>query len=164
MATNGISGKDSARRAALGSIDELERKFARNLDALVNEIDTQIKALTPVNTGQSVRNYIWSIGSPSSIVHDAIDNGPPGPTNSMALGTEPRRGVNEAAAAESLASLNLLANPFETIYLTNNAPEIEGLELGILPGPPLKSRSPQGMFGVTQAYVSTLVKARGMLK
>ena len=159
-----IVGKDAARKKALASIAALEKKFAQNLDALVDEIDGHIKSLTPVNTGQAVRNYIWSVGLPSSVVHEAIDNGPPGPTNSMALGTEPRRSVNEAAAAESLGSLNLLANPFQTVYLTNNSPDIQGLELGLLPGPPLKSRSPQGMFGITQSYISTLVKARGMLK
>lgn len=164
MPRNAIVGKDSARKAALDSIDELEKRFGQNLKALVEDIDTHIKSLTPVNTGQAVRNYIWTTGSPSSIVHQAIDTGPPGPTNSMSLGTEPRRPANEAAAADSLSALGIIANPFEMIYLTNNSPDIEGLELGLLPGPPLQSRSPQGMFGVTEAYFNTLVKSRGMFR
>lgn len=158
-----IIGKNEARRAALASIDELERRFGANLERIAEEADRYIKALTPVNTGQAVRNYIWTRGVANSVVYEAIDNGEPGPTNSMALGAEPRRGPNEAAAGETLAGLNIAANPFATIYLTNLSPDIEGLELGILPGPPLRSRSPGGMFGLTSSYISSLVNAKGML-
>lgn len=164
MARAELVGKDAARRNAMASIEALERKFTQNLDQLVRDIDDHIKALTPVNTGQAVRNYIWSIGSPNSIVYDAIDNGPPGPTNSMSLGSEPRRGPNEEAAARSLTTLNLQQNPFAQIYLTNLSPDIEGLELGLLPGPPLRSRSPSGMFGITASYFNSVIASRGMLR
>lgn len=164
MARAEIIGKDAARAAAMASIAEAERKFALNLDALVRDIDDHIKALTPVNTGQAVRNYIWSVGQPNSVVYEAIDNGPPGPTNSMTLGSEPRRGPNEAAAARSLGTLGIAANPFAVIYLTNLSPDIEGLELGLLPGPPLRSRSPSGMFGITAAYFNSLIASKGMLR
>jgi hypothetical protein len=164
MAGARIEGRQQAYSAAMASIEALERKFAQNIEQLVHEIDHHIKALTPVNTGQAVRNYIWSVGNPNSLVFDAIDNGPPGRTNQMALGTEPRRAVNEDAAADSLNSLNLMGNPFGVIYLTNNSPDIVGLEMGILPGPPFKSRSPRGMFGVTEGYFNALIKAQGILK
>ena len=163
MARAEIVGKQEARRAALNSIDALERRIARNIGEIIVEIDDLIKSLTPVNTGQAVRNYIWTMNSPFRGVLDPIDNGPPGPTNSMALGTEPRRGPNEAAAAESLGNINM-RDPFGVIYLTNTSPDIVGLELGLLPGPPLKSRSPQGMFGITQATIVNRVKARGITK
>lgn len=158
-----LIGKDQARKAALDSIAELERRFAANVETLVHEVDTFIKSITPVNTGQAVRNYIWTRDMPNTMVYDAIDNGPPGATNSMPLGEEPRRAVNEAAAAESLTGLGITANPFAPIILTNLAPDIEGLELGILPGPPLHSRSPSGMFGVTAQYVKTLIASKGIL-
>lgn len=161
MALAELQGKAEARRAALESIDQLENRIARNISALIIDIDGFIKSVTPVNTGQAVRNYIWSMNSPSMATLDPIDNGPPGRTNSMALGSEPRRAVNEAAAAESLSSINF-RDPFGVIYLTNNSPDIVGLEMGLLPGPPLKSRSPQGMFGVTQLHFNALVKARGI--
>lgn len=159
-----LEGKSQAYNAAMASIDDLERRFAQNLDELVNEIDTHIKSLTPVNTGQAVRNYIWSRGIPNSVVFSAIDNGDPGHTNTMALGTEPRRDVNESAAAESLGTLGINANPFGVFYLTNNSPDIVGLEMGILPGPPFKSRSPRGMFGVTDQTFNALVSTQGILK
>lgn len=161
MAT--LVGKEKARAAALASIDKLERKFAQNLQQLCEEVDRHIKSVTPVNTGQAVRNYIWTLNTPNSVVFDAIDNGPPGPTNQMPLGVEPRRAVNEDAAAATLHNLNLVANPFGTIFLTNLSPDIVGLEMGTLPGPPLKSRSPRGMFGITNAYINTLVASKGML-
>lgn len=158
-----IEGKDRARKNALASIEELERRFTHNLDSLIVEIDNHIKSVTPVNEGQAVRNYIWTRNTPNTVVYEAIDNGPPGATNNMALGSEPRRAVNEAAAADSLGTLGVIANPFATFYLTNLSPDIVGLELGILPGPPLSSRSPQGMFGITAAYFNSLVASRGML-
>lgn len=159
-----LEGKDRARAAAMASIEELEARFAANLSEVVQEIDDHIKAVTPVNTGQAVRNYIWTRETPNSIVYDAIDNGPVGPTNSMPLGVEPRRGVNEDAAAESLAGLDIEVNPFGTFYLTNLSPDIVGLEAGTLPGPPLRSRSPNGMFGITALYIKSLVASKGMFK
>jgi len=164
MAGARLEGRQQAHAAAMASIEALERKFAQNIQNLVEEIDHHIKALTPVNTGQAVRNYIWSINNPNPVVYQAINNGDPGRTNQMALGTEPRRGVNEAAAAESMNTLGLMSNPFGVIYLTNNSPDIVGLEMGILPGPPFKSRSPRGMFGVTEAYFNALIKAQGILR
>lgn len=158
-----LEGKEKARADSMKCLDELEARFATNIAALVAEVDTFIKSITPVNTGQAVRNYIWTRDAPNSIVYDAIDNGDPGRTNAMALGSEPRRPPNEAAAYETLAGLNIGTNPFGAIYLTNLSPDIEGLELGIYPGPPLKSRSPQGMFGITAAYVKTKIEAKGIL-
>lgn len=164
MAGARLEGRERAHKAALASIEELERRFAKNLVELIEDIDHHIKSLTPVNTGQAVRNYIWSANTPNSITFDAIDNGPTGRTNQMALGTEPRRGVNEDAAADSMRNLGLINNPFGVVYLTNNSPDIVGLEMGILPGPPFKSRAPRGMFGVTSAYFNALVASKGILK
>lgn len=159
-----IEGKDRARAAAMASIAEAEARFAANLEDVVREIDEHIKAVTPVNTGQAVRNYIWSMNTPNSVVHDAIDSGPVGRTNSMALGVEPRRAANENASAETISSLNLRANPFGVIHLTNLSPDIVGLEAGTLPGPPLRSRSPNGMFGITAQYIKGYIASKGMFK
>lgn len=164
MAIATLVGKEAAYRNAKASIDRLEKLFAQNLQDLIEEIDDHIKSLTPVNTGQAVRNYIWTTGSPNTIVFDAIDTGPTGPTNSMALGVEPRRRANEEAARATMLSLAVGQNPYQAIYLTNLSPDIVGLEAGLLPGPPLRSRSPSGMFGVTSAYIKTLIASKGMLK
>lgn len=157
-----IAGKDAARQAAMKSIAAAKARAAGNITTMIHEIDEHIKALTPVYTGQAVRNYIWTAGAPNTTVYDAIEQGETGQTNNMPLGNEPRRAVNEAAAAQSLGALNL-GNPFQTFYLTNLSPDIEGLELGILPGPPLSSRSPNGMFGLTQEFISTKYGSKGIL-
>lgn len=158
-----LRGKEQAYKAAMASIEAAEARFALNVSALCEEIDSTIKSLTPVNTGQAVRNYIWSRDVPNTVVYEAIDNGPTGHTNQMALGIEPRRKPNEEAAHQSLIALGLGVNPFGVIYLTNLSPDIEGLEAGLFPEPPLRQRSPQGMFGVTAAYVRALVESKGML-
>lgn len=149
--------------SALASIAHARERFGVNLKEIAAEADDLIKSLTPVNTGQAVRNYIWTTGSPNASVFDAIDNGPTGPTNTMTLGSEPRRQPNEEAARATLLALNF-SNPFQTFYLANNSPDIEGLELGILPGPPLKSRSPNGMFGIVHNQIAVRIAAKGMLK
>lgn len=157
-----LTGIAAARRAAEREIAALEARMASNIRTLLQDADDQLKALTPVWSGQAVRNYIWTVDQPNHVTYEPIDNGDPGPTNSMPLGVEPRRGVNEAAASESLARV-LGANPFSKFYCTNNSPDIQGLELGLLPGPPLKSRS-HGMFGLTEAYLGAKVAAKGITK
>lgn len=164
MAYARLAGKDDAHKAAMKSLAALEAKIATNVFIICEGIDKMLKSLTPVYTGQAVRNYIWSRDVPNVFTFPAINNGPTGHTNSMRLGEEPRRAPNEEAAAESLLGIALSSNPFGLIYLSNNSPDIAGLEAGALPGPPLKSRSPNGMFTLTDAYFNTLIAAKGLLK
>lgn len=145
------------------SMARFEAHLSVRLMDICGEVDEYIKSLTPVHSGQSVRNYIWSTGTGFGGVIDAIDTGPTGQTNSMPLGTEPRRNANESAAYETLRGLDF-KNPFQTFVLANNAPQIAGLELGLLPGPPMKSRSPNGMFGLTHEYIMTKVRSEGFIR
>jgi hypothetical protein len=163
MATATLVGKAEARRKALESIKQAQANFGKNVQIITITAQKMLESLTPVNTGQAVRNYVWTIGAPNSAALPAIDNGPPGPTNSMPLGQEPRRHANEEAADATLLTLNM-ANPFQTFICSNVSPDIEGLELGILPGPPWKSRSPNGMFGLVHQFIVTQVNSKGMLK
>jgi hypothetical protein len=157
-----IPNREAVHHAALASIAKLEANFKQNIDRLIHEADAFIKAKTPVNTGLAVRNMIWVRGEGHNQRPDALGTGDPGPTNSMALGTEPRRGENEAAAAVSLTTLNL-GDPFGVFTLQNNAEDIVGLELGIYPGAPLSNRSPQGMFGLASVFFKAKIEAKGIL-
>jgi hypothetical protein len=157
-----VQGAEAAHAAALKQIDDLEKRFQQNIELLVREVHEFITSKTPVNTGQAVRNMIWVRGEGHSIVLDALGSGAPGPTNSMTLGSEPRRAENEADAKNTIAGLNL-SNPFGVFTLQNNAPDIVGLELGVLPGPPLTPRSPQGMFGLASHYFSSKIESKGIL-
>lgn len=145
------------------SMSRFEQHLSVRIMVVCGEIDEYIKSLTPVYSGQSVRNYIWSSGSAFGGVLEAIDNGPTGRTNTMPLGVEPRREVNEEAAADSLLALDF-TNPFQTFILVNNAPQIAGLEYGLLPGPPLSQRSPNGMFGLTHEYTITKILTQGFIR
>lgn len=144
------------------SMDGFRKRLGDGIRDVCEEIDDTIKSHTPVWSGSAVRNYIWTTGIASSAIFEPINNGDPGPTNSMSLGVEPRRAVNEQAARETLTALNF-TNPFQAFILTNNDPDIEGLELGLLPTPE-KSRSPNGMFGLTQNYIGELIRSKGFLR
>lgn len=157
-----VKNRAKVEKQVRASMANFQKRLSRGIEEVCQEIDDTIKAHTPVNTGKAVRNYNWSAGAPDYTVHEAIDNGPTGPTNSMQLGAEPRRDVNERAAAASLARVDF-SNPFQAFFLTNSADDIEGLEFGLLPTPE-KSRSPNGMFGLTQNYISELVRSKGFLR
>jgi hypothetical protein len=144
------------------SMAQFKRNLSQGIMITCLAIDETLKSHTPVWSGKAVRNYIWSAGAPSMEVFAAIENGPTGPTNSMALGTEPRRAVNEEAAFESFLTLPF-DNPFQCFYLTNHAEDIAGLELGQLPTSD-RSRSPNGMFLLTQGYISALVNSKGFVR
>ncbi|MDW9531874.1 hypothetical protein RWE87_13280 [Sinorhizobium meliloti] len=108
----------------------------------------EITSKTPVWSGQALRNWVWSVGQPNtSSAKEALGTMDPGPTNSMPLGAEPRRAINQAAADETLAAIST-RNPFKQFWLTNNSPDILDLEYGKLPTPS-SSRSPRGMVRVT---------------
>lgn len=156
-----IPNIDDVLKAVMQDITDLEDRMRKNIGRIVLEVDASLKARTPVNTGSAVRNYIWTKDVPFAGVMEAIDNGDPGPTNSMPLGQEPRRDINETAAFESLLALDF-TNPFQKFICTNNDPDIQGLELGLLPPAPLKSRSPNGMFAVTEALIAAKVAVRGI--
>lgn len=157
-----IPNIDAVYAAAVKDIDDLAVRIGTNIKTIVIEADTMLKALTPVWSGQAVRNYIWTTDIPFAGVYEAIDSGPTGHTNSMPLGAEPRRPANEAAAAESLVAVNI-GNPFQNFICRNNSPDIEGLELGLLPEPPLKSRSPNGMFVLVDTFIKAQIATKGVM-
>ena len=157
-----ITNRRQVERDVRKSMADMKKRLGKNIREVCFEIDDTIKAHTPVWSGKAVRNYLWSVGVASTQVFDAISNGPPGPTNSMALGTEPRRDVNESASRETLLSLDF-SDPFKSFILTNNADDIEGLEYGLLPTRE-SSRSPNGMFGLTQNYISEFIRSKGILR
>lgn len=93
---------------------------------------------TPVWEGDTVLNWRWStLGFQGE--HEAPrGSGPPGNTNSMPLGAEPRRAINEQRPRRSLIGA-LNGKPMSDFYLTNTADSALALEYGRLPTP-LNSR------------------------
>lgn len=140
------------------------QKFGALIDVVTNAVHFSLMAKTPVHSGETVRNYIWTVNQPfNGPSISPIAGGPTGQTNKMPLGSEPRRSANEAAATTTLEALNF-KNPFKKYFVTNNSPQVRGLELGLLPmGDGFTSRSPSGMFLITEVAVNSQIRS-GVLK
>jgi hypothetical protein len=125
----------------------------------VNFVHEGVTDRTAVHTGQSLRNWQWTQGTPYSGELPDPGGVEPGQTSRMTIGSEPRR---PAAQADSDASKDALdfKNPFDVYYLTNNHKEIIELEYGRLPTPD-RSRNPAGMVRITFAELETVI--RGMM-
>jgi hypothetical protein len=136
---------------------EWERKFSLKVRNVVYALHYEITSRTPVWSGQTLANYVWSVNVPyEGIPIEAPGTGPTGRTNSMALGVEPRRPESQEVADESLARLSF-TNPYRVYWLANNDPTVGPLEAGEWPEPPFVQRSPQGMFMVSVEYVLALL-------
>ena len=137
------------------SIERFEKKWAKRNKILVNEAMKRLIAKTPVHTGQTVRNYIASNGSPAS---GAVKKGstPVERTNRLPVGAERLRGPAAAEAMSTLAMVDF-SDPYDVFFITNRSPAVAGLEVGALPEDPFVPRSPQGMFGVTLQELTAML-------
>ncbi len=135
-----MNGLDKAEK-------RVEKLFRTRTKRLMTEAMKRMLARTPVHSGQAVMNYVASAGAPHS---GPVKKGfkPVEATNQLPLGAERLRKRAEAVAMSTLAGLDF-SNPFQAFYITNNAPQIKGLEYGALPHEPYTPRSPSGMFRVT---------------
>lgn len=117
----------------------------------------------PVWKGTALANMQWSVGTPfSGTVKAGGGSKDPGPTNSMRVGSEPRRPENQALSDASFDRLNF-SNPFQEFILTNNAPHMRRIEFGLPPRDGLKARAPKGVFRVSALEVEARMKAEGLL-
>lgn len=113
---------------------KLDDCFREKMRYAVSLVHFAVVERTPVWSGAAIANYQWSVGAPQTINIAFIDNGDPGHTNLMPLGSEPRRGPNEEIATASLERLSF-ENPYQFYILNNNDPDIMDLEYGALPSP-----------------------------
>ncbi|MEQ8308005.1 MAG: hypothetical protein RIA09_15720 [Hoeflea sp.] len=143
-----LGGVDKFLKGLEESLKLPEELIRMKLNYALPFVHEEVTSKTPVWSGKSLRNWVWSMDAPnSSAPKEALGSMPPGPTNSMPLGSEPRRPVNQAAADASFAAIST-RDPFRQFWLSNNSENIEGLEYGQLPTPG-RSRSPKGMVRVT---------------
>lgn len=143
-----ITGMDAFLRGLEKAKRKPEAILAKKMEKVLRLIHTKVTMRTPVHTGKSLRNWVWTVGSPSTASNlPALGSGAPGQTSKMALGSEPRRPANQAAVDASFAALDL-SKPMQSFWLTNRSAEIMDLEYGKLPTPG-RSRNPAGMAAVT---------------
>lgn len=137
-------------------MDNLKLKYRHRVRALLTEGMTRMLRRTPVNTGQAIMNYVASAGTPYSGVKQAGEAVEA--TNHLAVGAEKLRDQYAAISMATLASVDM-SNVFTTFWISNNAPDISGLEYGELPFKPYTPRSPAGMFGVTLEELIALLNS-----
>lgn len=123
-------------------IPAVENDMRKQITRLVQKAHISLIDKTPVHTGRTVRNYILTMDSPfTGSAKEALSGGvAPGRTSAMSLGSEPRRAMNKIAALGTQTSLDLKQTPFRSVWISNNTPEVDKLELGLLPSP-ARSRS-----------------------
>lgn len=141
-----------------GAKATIKKRHLYRITMAIHIMHEAVEERTPVWSGSAVANYKWSVGSPDYTYVEPYDNGDPGPTNSMALGTEPRRPPNAEIAVMSMHDMPI-GNGFGRYYLNNNDPDIEGLEMGQLPPAPLVSRSPFGMVNLSLSFVHMMLES-----
>lgn len=129
----------------------IEAKITKRIEAVVRTVEASLLAKTPVWQGTSVRNFIWAQNAEPAGPFAPIDNGPTGATNSMPLGTEPRRPPNEAESQRTVEAL-AFKRPWGRYVMSNKAEGIGELEAGQFPTSE-RSRAPQGFFDLTVELV-----------
>lgn len=133
---------------ALEKQKEVPVKHIRKIvETCVFVLHEGITERTPVWSGRSLRNWVWTMDQPNTQVFEEIDNGPPGTTSQMQIGSEPRRAPNQSASDKTVLDLSF-RNPYRQFWLSNNSESIIDLEYGNLPTPAM-SRQPAGMVRVT---------------
>ena len=157
MSNSVVANPNQFMRGLDQSYNRFEKRFSMKMRKLMTEGMRRLIRRTPVQTGQAVRSYVASAGTPYG-GGPAARPDPVEPTNKLPLGAESLRGGAEAAAMATLATVDY-SDPFQVFWITNSAPHIGGLERGELPQEPYTPRSPQGMFGVTLQELITLLDA-----
>lgn len=145
--------------AFLKALDRHEERvlklFRGRVRHTVSEALRRLLAKTPVFTGGTVASYVTSTTG-ATAVHPGW--APVEATSQLPLGAEKNRPQAEAVPLAKLAALNF-DDPFQVFTITNANPAAAGLEAGELPGNGKPSRSPQGMFRVTNQELIALLQA-----
>ena len=143
-----VNGMDAFLRGIEASKKAPDEMVRKTVEKLLRLVHTKVTMRTPVHSGKSLRNWVWSMDTPSTAANlPALGSGDPGQTSKMALGAEPRRPANQAAVDATFAALDL-SKPMRAYWLSNRSSEIMDLEYGKLPTPG-RSRNPAGMAAVT---------------
>lgn len=139
--------------------EDIKKDVRRRVERNAELMHTLSCAKIPVWRGTALANQQWSVGTPATgEVEAAGGDKDPGPTNTMRVGTEPRRPENQRVADMSFTSLDF-TNPFQVFWLTNNTPHMRNIEYGLPPGPGLRARAPKGVFRLSAQEVETAMQA-----
>jgi len=151
----GIDATFAELRVAVAAFEQQAVEETKRAARVVTE---SLFEHTPVWSGETIRNFTWGIGTPpAGGAKPVIGSGDPGPTNSMPMGSEPRRPANEAAVMSELNAA-LSFNKLADLFVTNTvaATKWNLVDSGVAPAPG-QARNPGGV------EVPALQSARGRL-
>lgn len=133
-----VSGIDSFIKDLKREVNNTRLGAVAQMKLAARSIMRELISRTPVWSGETVRNYAVGIGGGPTGNRGFIDNGPPGDTNNMDLGEEPRRDPNASAAmseAEAvIGSYKDLAIPM-IVGNTVDGAKWELIDSGLAPSP-----------------------------
>lgn len=153
-----VHGISQLRAKLRARTKEKKRTYGLILREMVEDITVRVLQRTPVQTGHTLANFIWTQGFDAGL--DTWAGEPTPGTNRMPLGSEPNRPEAEARVWRRLQNIKFTQLTNHRLELRNNAEAFPGLESGDLPdGPNFTPRSPNGMAAISIAEVSALLSA-----
>lgn len=139
------------KQAFEGFFKKAQDDYGNRSNTVLIALNEKILAATPVWEGDTILNWRWSTRSPDTRHENPRGSGDPGPTNTMPLGAEPRRKINEERPRRSLAGALKAKKPID-IYLTNTSDSAVALEYGQFPTP--KSSRVDSARGIVRLAVA----------
>lgn len=133
----------------------VERKGAAKVAHVFNDLHEEVLANSPVHSGQFIRNWVASRGRPVAQNAPEIPTpASPGPTNSMSLGSEPRRQANEDASRATAEQVSFARWLGESFFIANGSEDALAVEMGDLPGPGFVQRQPTALTIVSAQAIA----------
>lgn len=151
-----VLGLDEEVRRLMAEVDALEVRAVVEVQAALKAGLATALANTPVWSGESVANYHVGSSRSGSHVSPSGEQPPKQATNSLPLGAENNRGVNEdiarASLDQALATLRKTLPPIMQIYSTLSAEKADLIDNGAAPSPS-KARNKGGVMKLAEQTI-----------
>lgn len=146
-----FAGAEAEIQRLKEELREFERKAIMETQRAARVVMMELFGHTPVWEGTVIRNYVWTMGGGAAGGEKpALGAGDPGPTGSMPLGAEPRRGANEEAARGDMESVLGGMKRLTSLRVTNTAAHFDLVDNGSAPTSD-RARNPGGVMKVSEA-------------
>lgn len=153
-----FAGVEAEIARLFNGVKELEKQAIAEVQNATVVVVRECMKNTPVWEGEVVRNYNAGVGGAAGGgAKSPIGGGDPGPTNSMALGSEPRRPANEAASLGEVRAAVAGMRALQDVVVGNSSSNFNRADSGAAPTPQT-ARNPGGIVR------PALSSARGRLK
>jgi hypothetical protein len=145
-------------------LDLFKRKASRQSVKIARILMEELLQRTPVWTGSTVASFATGLNAiPRGDGVTIEPDGSEGPTNSMGIGEEPRRGTAEAIAWANFDTATAGTTTLSNIYISNTSPTWALVDAGQAPGGPnQRIRAPGGV--AIRSVQAAKARLRGTVK